>query len=296
MQNASSHSQPFTPPGFNTELSNLRILLAEDNLLNQKLTIRQLAGLGYCADVVADGQTAVNAVIGAAGNAYDLVLMDCQMPGLDGFAATQAIRDWERSTGLQSDPIVIIAMTASDLRQDQQRAIEVGMDDYLVKPVRQAVLRLLLERWSRVALDHAAARSFAGSGSSKALLSPATSADRAMHYLSSHLHSLYRLADGSLEFAAELLQIFIQDSDRQFNLLQQAIEQQNFQQIEQIAHYLKGASANVGATTMQQLAEEVELRSRQHHGAGLSDLVVRLEASLRQIEIELAPLQQFSNE
>ncbi|WP_416676427.1 response regulator [Egbenema bharatensis] len=311
MQNAFSHSQPSTPPGSGNELSNLRILLAEDNVLNQKLTVRQLSGLGFWAEVVANGQAAVDAVTHATSDfTYDLVLMDCQMPELDGFAATQAIRDWERSRGLQSHPIVIVAMTASDLRQDQQRAIEVGMDDYLVKPIRQEGLRRLLERWGHVALHRTAIRSSALSSvssspasrqSSPSLSSPSPNLPASTHstiqngsialdetrfrHLSSHLHHLHRLADGSPEFAAELLQLFISDSYQHLHQLQLAIISQDFLQIEQIAHHLKGASANLGADAIQRIAEEVEQRSRQQQGEGLGNLAIRLEASLRQLEM-----------
>jgi signal transduction histidine kinase/CheY-like chemotaxis protein len=118
------------------------ILIADDNPVNRKLTLQQLAKLGYRADAVADGAEAVNAV---AGTAYDIVLMDCEMPELDGFGATRAIRAAERATGAH---VKIIAMTANALAGDRERCIAAGMDDYLAKPVQLAELRGALERYA----------------------------------------------------------------------------------------------------------------------------------------------------
>ncbi|NJR67105.1 MAG: response regulator, partial [Leptolyngbyaceae cyanobacterium CRU_2_3] len=108
----------------------LNVLLVEDNLTNQKVALKQLQSLGYQADTAANGQTAIAAIMQSR---YDLVLMDCQMPVMDGYAATQAIRDWEAQSSIQGGRIVVIAMTASDLQQDQERALAVGMDDFVSK-------------------------------------------------------------------------------------------------------------------------------------------------------------------
>jgi CheY-like chemotaxis protein len=250
----------------------LRILLVDDNLLNQRLTLRQLQILGYGADVVSDGQAAVEAV---ARSPYDVVLMDCQMPGLNGFDATAAIRQWEEHTA-QRPPTIVIAMTASDLDQDRQRAIATGMNDYLTKPVRKEMLEALLGRWERII------RAKLPTNDTDKLpdVSEAAHTD-----LRSHLDfiNLRHLSDGCPEFELELLQIFIEDSRHYLQLLQQAILQQDFVNIEQAAHHVKGASANIGASRIQHIAEAIEQRSRQQKN-DFGDLVAQLTHSLNYIQ------------
>jgi len=121
------------------------ILVAEDNPVNQKLALLQLRKLGYQAEAVANGREAVGAV---ARRRHALVLMDCQMPELDGFAATSEIRQLERRGGAR---LPIVAMTANAMAGDQEACLTAGMDDYLPKPVTTERLRTVLERWLPVA-------------------------------------------------------------------------------------------------------------------------------------------------
>ncbi|HEY9180455.1 MAG TPA: response regulator, partial [Candidatus Baltobacteraceae bacterium] len=116
-----------------------RILIAEDNAINREVALRQLAKLGYAAQAVSDGLQAVDA---AAGGEFDVVLMDCQMPNMDGFAATRTIRKRETHTGRRAR---IIAMTANALSEDRQACLDAGMDDYISKPVTLDVLARVLE-------------------------------------------------------------------------------------------------------------------------------------------------------
>ena len=121
-----------------------RILLAEDNPINQRVAILQLGKLGYEAQVVDSGSEAIRAVNGNP-EAYTLVLMDCQMPEMDGFEATRAIRKTELANGRH---IPIIAMTANAMEGDRERCIAAGMDDYISKPVKLENLEALLKKWS----------------------------------------------------------------------------------------------------------------------------------------------------
>ncbi|MBI4783813.1 MAG: response regulator [Oscillatoriophycideae cyanobacterium NC_groundwater_1537_Pr4_S-0.65um_50_18] len=132
-------------------LKKLRILLVEDSLVNQKVALNQLKNLGYKADVAANGKEALDLVSQIG---YDLIFMDCQMPVMDGYAATQAIRQLQNGglqDGGQGQPKrpVIIAMTANAMKEDQDRCIQVGMDDYLSKPVQKQVLADKLTHWSK---------------------------------------------------------------------------------------------------------------------------------------------------
>ncbi|MBC8550446.1 MAG: response regulator, partial [Candidatus Brocadiales bacterium] len=120
----------------------VRILVAEDNIVNQKIALRILdKKLGYHADLVANGKEALESLKSLD---YDLVLMDCQMPEMDGYEATRAIRD--NSSSVRNPGIPIIAMTANAMKGDREKCIEVGMDDYIAKPINVKELADVIER------------------------------------------------------------------------------------------------------------------------------------------------------
>ena len=123
------------------EGNNHAILLVEDNVVNQKVILRQLQKLGYSATVAANGREAVEA---ALHHRYSLILMDCQMPEMDGFEATRMIRTAECDAPFHTP---IVAMTANAMRGDREACLAAGMDDYLSKPLRTTELGGMLERW-----------------------------------------------------------------------------------------------------------------------------------------------------
>jgi CheY-like chemotaxis protein len=127
----------------------IRILVAEDNPVNQKVAQAMLRKMGLRADVVADGQEAVNALQTVP---YDLVLMDCQMPEMDGFEATLCVRQ-EGSKALNPS-IPIIAMTASTMQGDREKCIQAGMNDFIAKPVQIRELAEILARWLAIAMSY----------------------------------------------------------------------------------------------------------------------------------------------
>jgi len=120
----------------------IRILLAEDNRINQKVALKMLNKIGFRADAVTNGQDAIDAL---KKTDYDLVLMDCQMPGMDGYDATKLIR--EPNSGIKNNNVPIIAMTAHAMKGDKDKCLAMGMNDYLPKPVKPKMLADMLEKW-----------------------------------------------------------------------------------------------------------------------------------------------------
>ncbi len=120
------------------KLSNIRVLIVEDNPLLQLVIMKQLAHLGINAEAVSDGQAAL-----LAAHKFDLIFMDCRLPVLDGYEATRAIRQANKS----GKPIKIVALTAGYEEQTLERCLEAGMDDCLIKPVSSQALRIIIEKW-----------------------------------------------------------------------------------------------------------------------------------------------------
>lgn len=242
--------------------SPLRILLVEDNIVNQKVTLNQLKSLGYSAEVATNGQEAFEKV---QSTPYDVVLMDCQMPILDGYGATAAIRQHEGTD--RHTPI--IALTANAMREDEQRCLAAGMDDYLSKPILKENLAQKLNHWKQMS----------SSTRQHPLQEELTSAEAAERLALNwqHLHSI---TDNSAEFAQELLQTFVEDAEIHLNLLAQAVSERNFSQIEHSAHHIKGAAANLGILNLQTIAGVLESQAYQQT---LSENAPTLVAELRSL-------------
>ena len=206
----------------------MRILVAEDNVVNQKVALRQLQKLGYSADAVANGIEALQALRTVP---YDVVLMDCQMPELDGYEATRQIRATERSAEA-ARRVYVVAMTANALAGDREVCIEAGMDDYVSKPVKMDELQAALGR---------AAEKLELSAANRGVV------DRAV------LNSLRELQNpDGVDPVAEIAQIFFEDTPRTLEKLQAAFVEGNLADVERAAHTLKGSASILGG---QRLAE-----------------------------------------
>jgi two-component system sensor histidine kinase/response regulator len=208
----------------------VRVLLAEDNVVNQKVAVRQLERLGYVADAVENGREAVEAV---RGGDYALLLMDIQMPEMDGFAAAREIR---RREG-QGPRLPIVALTANALAGDRERCLEAGMDDYLAKPIVERELARVLER-------------FASSGAAPPPLDPEV------------LEGLRELSRGTDQFLREIGAIYLDDAPRRMDEARAAAARGDAPALASAVHALKSASGNVGAEVVRKLCARIEASAR----------------------------------
>jgi len=198
-----------------------RVLLAEDNSVNQKVAIRQLKKLGYSADAVANGLEVLDALSRIP---YDVVLMDCQMPEMDGYEATVEIR--RREGGAKHT--IVIAMTAHALAGEREKCLAAGMDDYLSKPVKTEELEKVLDRW--------AGERTSGDG------------NRRMDSSSVDLERLRDAADGNEAILRALVDDYLRQTAEAIADIRLAIHTRSAADVERIAHNHAGSSATLGVT------------------------------------------------
>jgi PAS domain S-box-containing protein len=243
------------------------ILLAEDNPVNQQVAVKMLENLGYDVAVAANGREALDSL---AHTTYAAVLMDVQMPEMDGYEATAEIRRREEGSP-QRTPI--IAMTANALEGDREKALRAGMDDYIAKPVKPAKLNAVLERWAsaREGEPEAAGEFPEGVGNGHA--PPENPMDPVV------LDSLREL--GGDDILAELAKLFLEDAEPRLAALGDAVKAGDARTVEQVAHVLKGSSGNMGARRMSGLAAELQ-------DIGASGDLSKAPESLRSLEAEFA--------
>ncbi|MBD2515368.1 response regulator [Nostoc sp. FACHB-973] len=249
----------------------LRILLAEDNLVNQKVALKQLQSLGYSADVAGNGQEVLQLLEKIP---YDLILMDCQMPVLDGLETTKEILRWQENCFVNGRRPVVIAMTANAMKEDQQMCLDAGMDDYLSKPVMKEKLAAVLDRWAMLILPK---QTFVCE------LNISTT-NVGLVELPIDWERLHQLSENNPEFEIELLEIFVEDTQPRLDIIKMAIAAQDFEQIAREAHQIKGASANMGITTMHLAAENLEQLARNQERRGTNQFILELEDFVKRIQ------------
>ena len=231
-----------------------RILLAEDNLVNQKVALGLLEKLGYRVNVVADGLAAVAAW--QAGN-FDLVIMDCQMPQMDGYEATREIRRLE--AGKRRIPIV--ALTAHAMHGDEEKCRAAGMDDYLSKPIDRAKLDSCLERLLLSSADMGstpAINAAAALADSTPAMPPEPATATATAQSPVDWEALLESIDGDEGFARDLADAFIATGDRELEAITVALGAGDAAALRISAHTLKGASANLRASALASAAALLE--------------------------------------
>jgi CheY-like chemotaxis protein/HPt (histidine-containing phosphotransfer) domain-containing protein len=249
----------------------LRILVADDNVANQMVAQAILERLGHRADAVANGREAVESLKVVP---YDLVLMDCQMPDVDGYEATRQIR--LRSTGVLNPEVTVIALTANVTGGNRERCLNAGMNDFLSKPIHPQQLAEVIQRWHR-------------GGKRAAEPAPTTAhamTNEGLLWDESELRERY--GDDDL-LVREILVVFMKDLPERLQELREAFEAKDAANAERLAHMIKGSSATIGSPVLTAIAREME------------DLVIhkqmeRAFALIPQLEKRFLELRQVTEE
>jgi CheY-like chemotaxis protein/HPt (histidine-containing phosphotransfer) domain-containing protein len=257
----------------NGRFDKARILIAEDNPTNQKVALGMLRKFALAAVAVSNGKEAVRAL---EETPYDLVLMDVQMPEMDGLTATRIIRD--AASKVRDHQVPIIAMTANAMAGDRESCLTAGMNDYISKPVGLEKLAAAIEKWlptNSPAVPAPDATSVAGDH-------PATDIpvwDR---------EAMMQRLMGDAEMAAAVIEVFLQDMPRQLQSLEKFLEAEDIGAAGRQAHSIKGAAANLGCEAMRQVALAMEHAGKAENRALLLDLMPQLQHRFGDVKRQLA--------
>jgi signal transduction histidine kinase/CheY-like chemotaxis protein/HPt (histidine-containing phosphotransfer) domain-containing protein len=240
----------------------LCILLVEDNIINQQVATALLNKLGLIPDSVKNGKEAIDALLSKH---YDLILMDIQMPEMDGFEATRIIR---KSTSSPNHSIPIVAMTANAMHGDRERCMNAGMNDYITKPVTIEKLYEILQKWLKVTEAPLVQQPI----STKSPDNPAIDMNELFDY-SSFLSRIVN--DHGL--ANEILLSYVTMQPEQIDSIKNALMEHNWNRIESLAHSIKGASGNISADSVRKIAMEIETACRNQNAEPIPGLISELE-------------------
>jgi CheY-like chemotaxis protein len=264
-------------PGLAARLP-LRILLCDDNAINQKVALRLLQQMGYKADVAVNG---VQALAKLDVQSYDLVFMDVMMPEMDGLEATRAIRERQKNPARFPNcktPIAIVAMTASAMSGDRDKCIASGMDDYLSKPVRPEDVRAIVERWGPIVSSTSPAATVS---EDKAL--PVPAAPRIVDDAPVDLERFKELTDGSEAGMKELADMYLEQTTGQLQQLRVAVESKQHGDIRRIAHSCAGASATCGMIRLVPHLRELERQGHEGRLTNAMELCAEAESEFDRI-------------
>jgi PAS domain S-box-containing protein len=247
------------------DAAKLRILIAEDNVVNQKVALHQLQKLGYLADVVADGRAALDAL---EISHFDLVFMDCQMPELDGYAATRELRLWERG----DRRTWVVAMTANSLEGDREKCLAAGMDDYLSKPVKTEHLQAAINRFLGLREIQTEARE---EGKSPAIDLNAISSFRDLDVVTGD------------DLLLKLIDVFLDNSPKVLADARAALAAHASPQLARAAHTLKGSCSNFGAERLRLACQRLEEFANRGVLEGAEELLVAVEKEFSYVRVAL---------
>ncbi len=255
------------------------VLVVEDNPTNQAVARGMLGKYNIDAEIAENGQVALDKL---AATDYDLVFMDCQMPVLDGYAATQHIRNAD--SDVSNHTVTIIAMTANAMQGDREKCLAAGMNDFISKPVNPITLRQKLEKWLA---DHLMdnAQEPSDHTPNPPDLDTSQTSDEAIPVLD-YLALTDRMMDDA-ELIATVINAFLDDMPQQLDLLNQHIEQEQWQDATASSHKIKGSAANVGAMVFSEVAEKMETAGKSEDYDQLSSFLPQLAQAFEQLKTTL---------
>ena len=266
----------------------LRIMVCDDNVINQKVAQRILAQMGYKAAITSNGKEAVDAL---HSERFDLVFMDLQMPEMNGLEATQVIRERQAQSSQFPNftpPVIIVAMTASAMVGDRDKCLASGMDDYVSKPVRPEDVRVAIEKWGGQiqGLQIGTANGTESTPVTRIVpmpnqpeLPPPVDVERLMEF-----------SDGTTESLRELINLYLDQTRKQLDQLQSAVATRNAPEVRRIAHSSAGASATCGMITMAPLLRELEHLGVQEKLDGAAELTAKCEQEYARVREKLQSL------
>jgi signal transduction histidine kinase/DNA-binding NarL/FixJ family response regulator len=260
----------------------VRILLAEDNEINQDVAVEVLKHAGYHCDVVSDGRQAVEAVQKAN---YDLVLMDCQMPVMDGLEATRLVRQHELIACSQRDPVPIIALTANVLKGEQDRCLAAGMNGFLSKPFDPAKLVDTIEAHLPMVVNSQCADASSDTAKATSLASGAIGECDDLPPVLDYQAFLKRCL-GQSQLAEKILAKFLARLSRDVAEMALALRRGDLVAVSGLAHQLKGAAGNVAAEPLYAITVELESFGKSGDAAAAAACLDRLRAEADRVLIE----------
>ncbi|MCP4678873.1 MAG: response regulator, partial [Deltaproteobacteria bacterium] len=255
----------------------VRILLAEDNFINQEVALGILEELGLSADTVANGAEAVKALETIH---YDLVFMDCQMPEMDGYQATARIRS--PKSDVRNHDIPIIAMTANAMKGDREKCLKAGMNDYLAKPIMPAELEAVLDKWVPKLLGGNIRQSI-GAAAPTVSTVPEGAQSSIIFDEETFLHRLRNQRPLAVKVASG----FIGDIPNQIAMLECGLAEKDTEVATRQAHTIKGAAANVGAEELRALASKMEILGMENELEAIGRCIPELNRRFERLEEEL---------
>jgi len=262
-----------------TERLPLRILLCDDNAINQKVASRILQSIGYQSDIAGNGREALDAL---DKKAYDLIFMDVMMPEMDGLEATRAIRERQKDRAAHPNypaRIVIVAMTAQAMQGDREKCLAAGMDDYLAKPILPKDVRATIERWGPQSVPAAAPAASAPKidAPEPAVEEPPVEMDR-----------MNDLTDGNADSLRELVELFLKQTTQQLVQLEAAVAANKADDVRRVAHSCAGASATLGMVRLVPLLRTLEKQGASGTLTNADQLCVSAVREFKLIQIFLA--------
>jgi len=251
---------------------NARILLAEDHAINRQVILRILDKIGLKAEVVTNGLEVLAAI---KKNQYDLILMDCQMPEMDGYTATEEIRRLEEAQHVHY-PVPIVALTAHALKNDRERCIMSGMNDYVSKPIKIKTLKAVLELWL-----------FGATSVSTKNLPLAVSEIESSNMTLIDLNRMHEIFDHDIPAISEFLHNFVESTTQLLDEISHAISDDNQKLAKELFHRLKGSAGNSGIMLMHALCVKAEEYITGNDWQGVVTCHQELQATFKKLQQEI---------